>query len=338
MKKVLSLVLAAVMILTLTCCGQNTPTTTESKSSPASTAAKEEWNPKQINLVIPYKAGGGMENMRTFAKYWEKHLGCEIVVDNRPGANGQVGTSHYTTLAADGTNILANAELYFSYSVVVQGADYKPEDFAFLNLHEVDPCCILLGAGATFKDFKELNDYVLANPGKVRLGCATGGSTMVLAEIIKEKLGWDVKSVLYDGGSDLKAAFLGGHVDIAMSTISTANEAGSKVVLVDSDKPVINHEDAALTADVLGSAPGLGSLRWFAVSKGVKENYPERYEKLLKTMEETYKDPEYLKEVAALNKQDFISYSGPEHATEVVNANYKLAEQYKDALTATAGK
>lgn len=336
MKKALSVILSLILVMTLTCCGNDTPSQTTESQNVNTTAAKEEWNPKSINLIIPYKAGGGMENMRTFAKYWEKHLGCEIVVENREGANGQVGTTYFTSLAADGTNILANAELYFSYSIVVQGAGYKADDFAFLNLHEVDPCCILLAQGSTFNNFQELNDYILANPGKIRLGCATGGSTMVLAEIVKEKLGWDIKTVLYGGGSDLKAAFLGGHVDIAMSTVSTANETGSKVVMVDSDKPIINHEDAKLTADVLGTTPGLGSLRWFAVLKGVKDNYPDRYEKLLKTMEETYKDPEYLAEVAALDKQDFISYSGPEHATEVVATNYKLAEQYKDALTATA--
>lgn len=102
--------------------------------------ACDKWPSKSIKLIVPFNTGGGLDaSARLLAKYWEKELGVKIAVENRGGANGQIGTTYFMGLPDDGSNVLMSAQLFYSANIIVQNAPFSIDDLAVLNALESDP-------------------------------------------------------------------------------------------------------------------------------------------------------------------------------------------------------
>ncbi|MBQ4473166.1 MAG: hypothetical protein II930_02620, partial [Lachnospiraceae bacterium] len=125
-------------------CGQKQEETTTTKAPETTTAAPDKqdddkedttggsegsgkWEWGDITFVVPFKAGGGADTVaRLLAEYWGKEIGANFVVDNRKGANTEIGNTYYIKeTPKDCTALLMGVEIYYASCIQAQNADYK---------------------------------------------------------------------------------------------------------------------------------------------------------------------------------------------------------------------
>lgn len=300
-------------------------------------AAAADWPGRTITLVVPFGAGGSADRVaRNLVPFLEKELGTSIVVENKPGASGQVGTMQMLARPADGNTILLNAQPYFSASIVLQGAPYKLEDLEALNVHNVGNISATVRTAAPWATLKDLDAAIKENPGKISIGTVRGGGSHLLTLLLADRLGWDVKIVTYDSGAPVRTALLGGQIDVSMN--GAVSDAAMKPEVrslgVSTSQKISAFPDAPYFNDALAeqgiTLPETGDIRFLAVKAGTKEQYPERFEKLLSAYEAVLKNPEY---VAILEKQgeaEETSFRGPEKSMQILKEADDLMHTYAD--------
>jgi Uncharacterized protein conserved in bacteria len=296
--------------------------------------AAEKWPTGPITMIVPFKAGGGLDVVgRLLAKHWEKELGVPIRIENRGGANGQIGTMHYLTLPDDGSSLLMNAQLYYSSTILTQNAPYKIDDIELLNFVELAPNCVAVAANASYNTFSELNDAILQNPGKIKFAVSPGSPGAIAVDYLINRLGWKVKIVNYDGGTDIDTALPGGHVDATVLGIPGTVQR-HKVLAVWADERFPPAPEVPTLQEVLGGEklPFIATSRFVAVHASVKEKYPDRYRILLETLERASKSPDYLKDIESAGRADVTVWIGPEKSNTMNHELHELAEKYKSSL------
>jgi len=195
--------------------------------------AADDFPTKPIKIVVPFKAGGGMDvSTRFLATKGEDYFGQPIVVENRPGGSGLIGAGEVASAPADGYTLLATTSGSYGAAPHIYKAPYDPET-AFVPVISPGRTTMILVAGpaAPAKDFKSFYDYAKAHPGKVTVGCAGYGdiSGMQLAKAFKA-MGLNVKLIPFNGASETAANTLGGHVmygNISDSTAKSHIEKGT---------------------------------------------------------------------------------------------------------------
>lgn len=340
MKKFLALLCAMAMILAIAACGSKTgePVTPEEpKMTGTETAPAEltEYPFKNMTVIVPFKAGAALDNgCRLFCQYWEKHSGIHFVVENYPGANGQVGVSQFLASPDDGSYLLWSPQPFLSSNIAVQGAEFKLEDLTLLNYHEIDPACLAVTADSQYKTFEDLEAAVKANPGQIKIGVSAGGGAAIMCALMIEQQGWDVKQIVYDGGTELRTALLGGHIDAEVSLTEGCIQNGDNVLLICASGRNAILPDTPTVSEKLGAdfPTSLGTYRYVAVHTSLYEAHPEYYDFLLKTMESVYNDPDYQQALVENQTASFISFVGPETATRMQYEFDGLVQKYKDVI------
>ena len=179
---------------------------------------------RTINLVVPYPQGDGTDIAgRLMADELAKTLRVPVVVLNKPGAAGTVGTAFVAKAKSDGYTILLAPTAPIIYSKVRNPAavPYDPfKDLSPLGVTTVTPMLVVIRSDAPYTTFKEMLDYAQKNPKKLRLGTAGVGSTGEFnLQIIKAVTGLDVTAVPFEGGALAVTAMMGGHVEAAQITL-----------------------------------------------------------------------------------------------------------------------
>jgi tripartite-type tricarboxylate transporter receptor subunit TctC len=197
-----------------------------------------------ISLVIPLAAGDATDvAARAVAEELAKELKTPNVPVNRPGAGGALGTDVVVKAAKDGYTLVLsnNAALVFRSIMDPKSANYDPfRDLAPLGLAMRSPSVLVAGAGAPFKDFKEMIAYARANPGKVRIGTAGVGSVGdFCVQTINSLTGAGIVMVPYTGAAPAVTAVRGGHIEgvvLALGTMTAHLKSGAVRGIVISDK------------------------------------------------------------------------------------------------------
>ena len=258
MKKLLSVILAGAMALSLTACGSSAPATTETTAAAGSEAAGSEaaaeapassdtdWPTGTVNVTVPYNAGGDTDTYcRALFDRVGKKLGQTFVVTNLTGGSGMVAAMDVMGKKPDGYTILFN---HTGASLVQEATDSVEfsytEDFANCCTVALDQTYSLVAVSPEGKykqysrgwsDLEGMLADAKANPGKVRYSTVFGSTTQYVGQTL-EKLA----SVQFDNidvgtsSGDRLAAMLGGQVDIAaFNYVNIADyvEAGDLVVL-----------------------------------------------------------------------------------------------------------
>ncbi|MAC79684.1 MAG: hypothetical protein CML66_16665 [Rhodobacteraceae bacterium] len=305
----------------------------------AGAAQAADWPGRKITLIVPYSAGGSADRVaRNIAPFLEKELGTSIVVENRPGASSQIGTTQFLARPADANTILLNAQPYFSASIALQGAPYTVDDLEVLNVHNVGNISITVKADSPYETFADLNDAIKANPGEISMGTVRGGASHLLALLLKDKLGWDNRVVTYDSGAPVRTAVLGGQIN--SSTNGAVSDAAMKPevrsLALSTSNGISAFPDAPYINDVLAEygveVPEIGDVRFLAVKAGTKEAYPDRYQKLLDAYEAVMKNPDYQAILEEQGAAEETAFRGPEESTEIVKNMDELMQSYKSAF------
>lgn len=192
----------------------------------ASCAAAQSYPNKAVTIVSPYGAGGNADlAARAIAATAAKALGQAVVVVNRIGAGGIVGSQYVADAAPDGyTLLLARVGSQAVAPALDPATTYKWDSFTFLGVLETDPYVCVVKGNSPIRTFQDLIAAVRARPGKLSYA-STGNADASVVFPIKMFLNSGLKGdaalkVPYKGAGDTVAAVLGGVVDFACNGIS----------------------------------------------------------------------------------------------------------------------
>jgi tripartite-type tricarboxylate transporter receptor subunit TctC len=236
-------------------------------------AYAQTWPSKPIRWVVAYPAGGGSDFLaRQLAPQLSKQLGQPIVIDNRPGAAGIIGTDNAAKSPADGYTILTgdNGAMVF-HTAMYKKVPYDPQDFTPVGLMARFPLILAANTTSGVTSAKQLLDEMKTNPGKLSYASPGAGSPHHLAmELLLDRTKTSVLHVPYRGIAAALPDVIGGQVPIIV--IDTAVglpqiKAGKlKALAVMSKKRVASLPDAP-TLDEIGRDLGSNSgLRDFEVT------------------------------------------------------------------------
>jgi len=196
---------------------------------PAGNAAAQPAAPypsRPVKLVIPFPPGGPLDIIgRAIAQKASEDWGQSVVVDNRPGAGGNIGADIVAKSPPDGYTILmgalsthaVNPSLYakMPYDAV--------KDFAPISLVAITPNVLVVNASLPVGSAKEFVAYAKANSGKLSFGSGSNGSAGHLAgELFKVDTGTDIVHVPYKGGAPATQALLAGDTQFMFDNLANA--------------------------------------------------------------------------------------------------------------------
>jgi tripartite-type tricarboxylate transporter receptor subunit TctC len=179
-------------------------------------AFAQAWPSKTITWIIPYAPGGFSDTRaRRIGEHLGRALGQTIVIDNKAGAGGVVGTQLLAKAAPDGYTIgMGNlAPLAVNVSLMKK-LPYDPKkDVAPVILIERAPLILMVNPSVPAKNVAELVADAKQNPGKYRFGSSgVGGAHHLSGEMFKFQAGIDITHVPYKGGSAAATDLLAGHI------------------------------------------------------------------------------------------------------------------------------
>jgi tripartite-type tricarboxylate transporter receptor subunit TctC len=186
--------------------------------------------PKVIRLIVPYPAGGPLDVMaRALAEKVKDTLGT-VVVENRPGAGGNIGADSVAKAAPDGTTIVMGAVATHAINPWLYAKiPYDPlRDFTPLTLVARVPNVLVMNVKTAQRlhiaSVRDLVAYAKANPGRLNYGSGGNGSAGHLAgEMFKAKAGVFMVHIPYAGGPPAQLALLSGQVDLTFDNLATAS-------------------------------------------------------------------------------------------------------------------
>lgn len=190
---------------------------------PLGRLAAQDYPNKPIKLVIPFTPGGVTDNIgRVFAERMGRELGQQLVIDNRAGANGRIGTDAVAKAAPDGYTLLLGGIGALTIHPHMMPLPYDPvKDFTPISLIATNDVVIVVNPSLPVKTPAELFAYCKANSGKLQYGSSgIGAPTHLAAEMFKTRLGFDMTHVPYRGDSAAVMDVASGTVNMSFSTIS----------------------------------------------------------------------------------------------------------------------
>ncbi|MDN4589053.1 ABC transporter substrate-binding protein [Xenophilus aerolatus] len=185
---------------------------------------------RTVRLVVPYAAGGPIDiTARALAERVKDTLGGPVIIDNKPGAGGNIGADMVAKAAPDGLTIgiaatATNAVNPWLYSKMPFNA---ATDFAPITQMVRVPNVLVMNADTAqrlkINSLKDLIAYAKANPGKLNYGSGGNGSAGHLAgEMFKKAAGIFAVHIPYNGGNPAQLALLSGQVDFNFDNLATA--------------------------------------------------------------------------------------------------------------------
>ncbi|HTQ01886.1 MAG TPA: tripartite tricarboxylate transporter substrate binding protein [Casimicrobiaceae bacterium] len=177
---------------------------------------------RPIKLIVPYPPGGSTDPVaRILATDIGTRIGQPIVVDNRPGAAGSIGTEAVARAAPDGYTILLHTSVIATDPTLKKNATYDVKrDLTPITLAVTGPYLVVVNPSLPVKNIAELIAYAKANPGKLFYGSAgTGSSGHLIGELFKQAAGIDMTHVPYKGGGPSITGLMGNEVQLLFDTL-----------------------------------------------------------------------------------------------------------------------
>jgi tripartite-type tricarboxylate transporter receptor subunit TctC len=234
-------------------------------------AALAQYPDKPIRLVVPYAPGGTTDIMaRTLQEPLSKALGQPVIVDNKAGAAGAIGTAQVAHAAPDGyTLIFGNNGPSAIVPLIQKDVGYDPiKDFAPVSLVSIAPMTLVVHPSVPAGSVKELIAWAKAQPNGLEYGTAGAGSLGHLAtELFAKEAGIKLVHVPYKGQAPSTMGVLNGEVKMLLTTSSDTQDAAVragklKLLGVSTAKPSPLMPGAPPIGE---SLPGYEANVWFGI-------------------------------------------------------------------------
>jgi len=177
---------------------------------------------KPVRLVVPWPPGGGTDVFaRVIGQKLGERLGYTVVVDNRPGASGNVGAEMVAKLPPDGYTIMLATITLATNPSMYKTLNFEPlKDFAPITLVAGVPHVLVVSPTLAANSVKDLIALAKAEPGKLNYASAGNGSPFHLAaELFKSLTGTTIVHVPYQGGGPAITAVIGGQVQLTFGNL-----------------------------------------------------------------------------------------------------------------------
>ena len=215
-----------------------------------------DWPARPITLVVPFPPGGPTDMVaRVLAQSVGEQLGQSVVVDNKPGANGNIGNAFVAKAAPDGYTVLYNTS-----SITLSPALYKKlsydlrKDLMPVTLSAVVPLALVVNPQLPVKTVAELVDYDKKNPGKLSYGSAGNGNVTHLAAFqVAQHFGIEAAHVPYKGSAPADVDLVAGQIQFMTDTINSVapfiNDGKLRLLAVSTAKRLANFPAAPTLAE-----------------------------------------------------------------------------------------
>src|ERR1700730_3403911 len=189
-------------------------------------AAGQDYPTRPITLIVPYPPGGGVDAMaRIVGEKLSAALGQQVVVDNRGGGGGNIGTRTVAPAAADGYTLLLGqtGTMSINPSRYVNAGYVPRKDFAGIGLIASMPVALIAHPSFPAKSVADLIALAKRDLGKLNIGTsAIGTGGYLCAELFKSMAGVDLQIVPYRGTAPLMNDLVGGHIPVAFGVLPPA--------------------------------------------------------------------------------------------------------------------
>lgn len=259
---------------------------------------------RQITMVVPFSAGGSTDIVgRIAAQALSERLKVPVVIDNRGGAGGTVGTQAAAGMPGDGYTItVATTSTHVVGPLTNKAVRYNPvNDFKHIGMIAETPYVMVVSPKFNAKSVKEVIDYAKKNPGKLNFGSAGQGSTTHLAGLMfMEAAGVEMEHIPYPGNAEATTAVMGDEVQVlfgSMPAVLSQIKGGSiKALAVGTVKRSSELPDVP-TMQEAGVKNYRASL-WLGLSAPAKT--PDAaVNRISAALNDALKDPNVIKQLAA---------------------------------------
>lgn len=301
----------------------------------SSSFAVEKYPIRPVTIILHYGPGGSTDmEVRTFQPYLKKALGAPaIIIEYKPGARGLMGTSDFLKAKADGYTLFWECGVMVINKLANEAVDYEIEDFVPVIGSTSDPRTFFVRKDSPYNNLQELIDDARKRPNKITIAYNNNMHYYMLTWM-KNNLNMPVNLVGYPGGSPATTALIGGHVDCQISgglgrlafkdkikAIGVFSSIKSKVwpeAMSISEIDIVKKENISIPEKEWAAK----NVVW--IRREVKENYPERYYKLVASFYEAVKDPGFIKRADDLGLSKTLVCRTPSEVEEIRSSSVKL--------------
>ena len=233
-------------------------------------AAQDKYPSRPVSVIVPQAPGGANDTVaRIVAMRLSENLGQQFVVENRPGAGGNVGTALAAKAPRDGYTLLLTVQsAHVINPSLYKSTGFDPiKDFEPVSL--VGTVAYVLVAHPSFpaKNVKELIEEVKSKPGQLNYASAGNGTlNHLLAELLKVQAGLDIVHIPYKGAVAAATDVVAGRVPLSFqsmpSVVSFVQAGKLKVLGVANEKRVPSLPDMPTIGETL---PGYGATSWYGI-------------------------------------------------------------------------
>jgi len=232
----------------------------------------QTWPVRPVHIVVPFTSGGSTDIVaRIIAAKLTTSLGQPVIVDNRAGAGGTLGSDFVAKSAADGYTLLVGT----SSTMAIAPNIYNKLPYNTLNdlipvsLLGTADVVLVANAGLPFKTFNEFMSYTKANPGKLTYASGGNGSiSHLLGEYFKSMASVNMLHIPYKGDAQMVIDLVGGQVDIAFGTAVAflPQIRAGKVTPLAVTNPKRSTSMTTLPTISESGVTGYQALQWFGIA------------------------------------------------------------------------
>jgi len=296
-------------------------------------AQAQDYPNRPVKIVVPYPAGGSNDVLaRILAQRLSEDTKQQFIVENRGGANGNVGAAAVATGDADGYTLLLTAPgpLTINQSLYSKLSFDPSKDFAPVALVASVPLVLMVHPDVKAASVKELIALAQAQPGKMNFGSSGIGSTNHLAgELLKRMSNVDIVHVAYKGAAPAMNDLVGGHIPMMFDNMPAAlpQVNGNKVraLAVAGEKRAAAMPNVPTVAE--SGLPGFETSAWFGLVAPAKTP-PAVLAKLTDAVSTALKSPDVVKRYQELGAEPG-TVSGAAYGAFLQNETRKWAEVIK---------
>jgi len=267
-----------------------------------------------IKIIVPYPAGGGSDVVaRLIADKLKDALGQTVIVENKAGAGGRIGTEYAKGQPADGSALLVvNPALFVVAPVVFSKLNYDPEaDFVPVSVIQTYQFCVSVPAASPIRNVKELIDWVRKNPNQANYGSPAAGSLPhFFGLMIAKAAGVEMVHSSYNGSGPLVTALIGNQIPIGVDAYDAQSAYHPEKIRILATAGAARKRDDIPTFKEQGF-PEIEGVGWNAIVAPAKTPKPV-VEKLSQAIAKAVQAPDVAEKIRGLGS-DSVG-SSPEEA------------------------
>ncbi|MFZ4407661.1 MAG: Bug family tripartite tricarboxylate transporter substrate binding protein [Paracraurococcus sp.] len=267
--------------------------------------AQGAWPNRTIRLVVPFTPAGTTDiAARILAERLTHRLGQSVIVENRPGAGGNIGSDYVAKADPDGYTLLMGtvSSGAINYSLYGAKMPYRPEELAGAGLMLQVPNAIFVTNALPVKTLRELVDYAKARPGKLNNGSSGIGTSLHLTgELLKVVAGLDMQHVPFRGAGPMLQEVIAGRIEVAVdnlpSVIGHLRDGRLRALAVTTATRSPALPDVPTTAEA--GFPDVQATAWFGIQAPARTPRPI-IERLGAEIDAAVREPETRAKIADL--------------------------------------